>query len=289
MLQARMSAGVATRQDEIPEIRRISTGDVVDALRHGLDDFWQHPSHYVFAGLIYPVVMTVLGFWIAGLNVLPLLYPLASGFALLGPFVALIFYEISRRQELGLDASWKHGFEVFRSPELLSIAAVGLVLGILFITWLVVAQMLFVGLFGNVMPNSLSALLNQIFTTDEGRILMVAGNVIGLLFAVEVLCISVVTFPLILDRQVSPSTAVATSIRATLANPVPVALWGLIVAVSLAVGIGTLFIGLVIIMPVLGHATWHLYRKLIVPQAGRQARTRTQQVAARTRRSPGTI
>lgn len=130
MLPSRRGTGVVVGHSAIPEIRKIGTGDVVDALRHGFDDFWQHPSHYVFAGLIYPIVMTVLAFWISGQNVLPLLYPLASGFALLGPFVALIFYEISRRQELGLDASWKHGFEVFRSPALLSIATLGLVLGV---------------------------------------------------------------------------------------------------------------------------------------------------------------
>jgi uncharacterized membrane protein len=270
----------------VPEIRKITTGDVMDALWHGIDDFWDQPSHYVFAGLIYPVVMIVLAVWVSGQNVLPLLYPLASGFALLGPFVALIFYEISRRKELGLDTSWKHGFEVFRSPALSSVAIVGLVLGVLFVTWLIVAQVLFVGLFGETPPNSLTALFYEIFTTYDGWLLIAAGNVIGFLFAIEVLCITVVTFPLLLDRQISPHRAIETSIKATLTNPVPIALWGLIVAVSLAVGIATLFVGLVIVMPMLGHATWHLYRKLVVPQAGRSARRRAPtSSAARSMRS----
>lgn len=273
-MQARANAGVAAGQDSIPEIRKISTADVWDALRHGLDDFWEHPSHYAFAGLMYPVIMIVVAVWVSGQNVLPLLYPLASGFALLGPFVALIFYEISRRQELGLDASWRHGFEVLRSPGLLSIAVVGLVLGVLFVTWLIVAQVLFVGLLGDTPPASLQAMFYEIFTTANGWMLIVAGNLLGLLFAIEVLFISVVSFPLILDRHVSPHVAIETSIKATLANPVPVGLWGLIVAIALGVGMATLFVGLVIIIPVLGHATWHLYRKLIVPQAGRQARKR---------------
>lgn len=274
MLQTRVHTGAAAGQMAIPEIRKISTSDVLDALRHGLEDFWAHPSHYVFAGFIYPIVMTVLAFWVSGQNVLPLLYPLATGFALLGPFVALFFYEISRRQELGLDTSWSHGFEVLRSPGLLAIATVGVVLGVLFVTWLIAAQVLFVGLFGGVAPTSLPALFTEVFTTSNGWLLIVAGNLIGFLFAIEVLSISVVSFPLMLDRHVSPSVAIATSIKATLANPVPVALWGLIVAVLLAAGIATFFVGLVIVMPVLGHATWHLYRKLIVPQTGRQVRSR---------------
>lgn len=274
MLQSRISAGAVAGQGVIPDIRKINTGDVVEALRHGFDDFWAHPSHYVFAGFIYPIVMVVVAFWVSGQNVLPLLYPLASGFALLGPFIALIFYEISRRQELGLDTAWAHGLEVLRSPGMASIAVVGVILGVLFVTWLIAAQVLFVGLLGGEAPASLPALFYEIFTTTNGWLLIVAGNVVGLLFAIEVLCISVVSFPLMLDRHVSPQVAIATSIKATLANPIPVALWGLFVAISLAVGIATLFVGLVIVMPVLGHATWHLYRKLVVPQAGRQARMR---------------
>lgn len=286
MLQSRVSAGTIAGQAAIPEIRKITTEDVVDALRHGFDDFWAHPSHYVFAGLMYPIVMTVVAFWVSGQNVLPLLYPLATGFALLGPFVALIFYEISRRQELGLDTSWSHGFEVLRSPGMASIATVGLVLGVLFVTWLIAAQVLFVGLFGDRVPASLPALFYEVFTTTNGWLLIAAGNVIGLLFAIEVLCISVVSFPLMLDRHTSPQVAIATSIKATVANPIPMAFWGLIVAVSLAVGMATLFVGMLIVMPVLGHATWHLYRKLVVPQAGRQARTRSRTAA--TAQSPKT-
>lgn len=287
MLQSRASVGAATGHIAATEIRRISVADVFDALRHGFEDFWGHPSHYAFAGVIYPIVMVVVGFWVSGQNVLPLLYPLATGFALLGPFVALIFYEISRRQELGLDASWKYGFEALRSPALPAMATVGLVLGVLFVTWLIAAQVLFTGLFGSQAPSSLGAMFYQIFTTADGWILIVAGNLIGFLFAAVVLCISVVSFPLLLDRQVSPNQAIEISIKATTTNPVPVAVWGLIVAVLLALGMATLFVGLVIVMPVLGHATWHLYRKLVVPQPGRRVRTRMPG-AAHVARSPRT-
>ncbi|GLQ56374.1 DUF2189 domain-containing protein [Devosia nitrariae] len=276
MAQSRTTAVAAV---ETPQIRNITTADVWDALRHGFDDFWEHPSHYAFAGVIYPIVMVVAAVWVSGQNILPLLYPLATGFALLGPFVALIFYEISRRQEQHMDTSWRYGFEALRSPNLPQIATVGIILGALFVTWLVTAQVLFTGLFGSETPASLTGLFYEILTTGEGWTLIIFGNLIGFLFATLVLFISVVSFPLLLDRQIDARTAIETSLKASLTNTMPVLLWGLIVALLLALGMATAFVGLVIVMPVLGHATWHIYRKMIVPQAGRVARTRGSRAA----------
>ena len=280
MAQSRRPVAAAV---ETPQVRNITTADVWDALRHGFEDFWEHPSHYAFAGVIYPIVMVVAAVWVSGQNILPLLYPLATGFALLGPFVALIFYEISRRQELHMDTSWRYGFEALRSPNLRQIATVGIVLSILFVTWLVTAQVLFTGLFGSEEPASLTGLFYEILTTGEGWTLIIFGNLIGFLFATLVLFISVVSFPLLLDRQVDARTAIETSLKASLTNTMPVLLWGLIVALLLALGMATAFVGLVIVMPVLGHATWHIYRKMVVPQAGRVARSR----GSRATRSAG--
>jgi uncharacterized membrane protein len=283
MAQSHATATMTTV--ETPQVRNITTSDVWDALRHGFEDFWEHPSHYAFAGVIYPIVMVVAAVWVSGQNILPLLYPLATGFALLGPFVALIFYEVSRRQELGMDASWRHGFEALRSPNLSQMATVGIVLCALFVTWLITAQVLFTGLFGSETPTSLSGLFYEILTTGQGWTLIIFGNLIGFLFATLVLFISVVTFPLMLDRHVTARQAIETSLKASLTNTIPVLLWGLIVAILLALGMATLFVGLIIVMPVLGHATWHLYRKMVVPQAGRVARTR----APRSARAPSGV
>lgn len=251
-----------------PAVRKIGVADVFDALGLGLNDFRAKPSHYVFLCLIYPLAGIVLAAWSSGANMLPLLYPLATGFGLLGPIAAIGLYEISRRRERGMDASWTHALAVLRSPALPAIAAVGLMLLLLFTAWLVVAQMLYVRIFGDVPPASLPAFINGIIGTDEGWELIVAGNALGFIFAVIVLSTTVVAFPLLLDRDTGAVSAVETSVRATIANPVPVALWGLIVAAGLAIGILTLFVGLALILPVLGHATWHLYRKLVEPPAG---------------------
>ncbi|GAJ96607.1 DUF2189 domain-containing protein [Rhizobium rhizogenes] len=248
-----------------PEVRKIGVMDLIDALRLGLDDFREKPSHYVFLCLMYPIAGIFLVMWSDGADLLPLLYPLMSGFALVGPIAAIGLYEISRRREQGFDSSWHHALEVRHSPALPSIIAVGLMLFALFIAWLIVAQRIYTMTFDGAGLTSISTFLSDVLTTPQGLSLMLWGNLAGFIFAIIVLATTVVAFPLLLDRDVGAVSAVDTSIRATLANPGPVALWGLIVAALLVVGTIPIFAGLAVIMPILGHSTWHLYRKLIAP------------------------
>jgi uncharacterized membrane protein len=254
-----------------PVVRRITPADLKDALAKGFDDFWAMPSHLVFLGLIYPIVGVCLAALTFSNNALPLLYPLASGFALIGPFAAIGLYEISRRRELGLPASWQDAFDVLRSPSIPSIIALGVILLVIFLTWLTTARMLYQSLFGYAAPESYSQFINQVLTTSEGRRLIVLGNALGFVFAALVLSISVISFPLLLDRDVGVAVAVYTSVKAVVMNPLAMALWGLIVAVALLIGSIPLFVGLAIVMPVLGHATWHLYRRLVEPPPAEEA------------------
>lgn len=250
-----------------PVVNRISIADVFDALKRGLDDFSEKPSHYVFLCLMYPIAGVFLTLWTSGANLLPMVFPLMSGFVLIGPIAAIGLYEISRRREEGLDTSWTHALDVRHSPALPSIVAVGLMLFGLFVVWLVTAQTLYGNLLGDVFPRTMADFTRQVFGTAQGLQLIIWGNLIGFLFALVVLAISVITFPLLLDRDVGAVAAVVTSIRATVANPVPVLLWGLIVAALLVIGTIPVFAGLAVVIPILGHATWHLYRKLIARQA----------------------
>ncbi|HTO30068.1 MAG TPA: DUF2189 domain-containing protein [Pararhizobium sp.] len=252
-----------------PGIRKIAVSDVFDALRLGWEDFRAKPSHYVFLCLIYPIAGVVLAAWSSGANMLPILYPLASGFALLGPVAAIGLYEISRRRELGMNTNWRHAFDVRHSPAFASIIGLAVMLLAMFVAWLLVAQSLYTQLFGDVPPASMSAFFNQVVGTEQGWNLILVGNAIGLVFAIIVLSSVVVAFPLLLDRDVGAVAAIDTSLRATLANPVPVAVWGLIVAGGLVLGSIPVFVGLAVIMPILGHATWHLYRKLVVQPMGK--------------------
>jgi uncharacterized membrane protein len=250
---------------EPPAIRSIGLRDLGQALRSGLDDFWAMPTHAVFLCLIYPIVGIALGWATFGLNVIPLLFPLAAGFTLIGPFAAIGLYELSRRREFGLDTSWRHAFDVVHSPSLPAIIALGLLLLVVFATWLVAAQAIYAANFPEGEPLTLAAFARELFTTPHGRNLILVGNAVGFLFAVLAFSLSVISFPLLLDRNVGTAVAIATSVKAIYRNPLTMIAWGLILAGGLVLGSLPIFIGLAIVMPVLGHASWHLYRKVVEP------------------------
>jgi len=249
-----------------PAIRKISVADLRDALAKGMDDFYAMPTHAMFLCIIYPIVGFVLARLALGYSVVPLLYPLVSGFALVGPVAALGLYELSRRREASLDTSATHAFDVFESSSIGAIAALGLLLLIIFGVWLAVAHAIYIANFGYAPPASIEDFLHDVLTTRPGWNLIIVGNLVGLLFAILVLTISVVSFPLLLDRDVGAAGALLTSIRAVARNPWTMAVWGLIVGALLVVGSIPFLFGLTIIMPILGHATWHLYRKVVEPQ-----------------------
>ena len=247
----------------IPPIRRITATDLRDSLADGFADFMAMPSHLVFLGLIYPVLGVFLAAFAFGYDVLPLLFPLASGFALIGPLAGIGLYDLSRRREAGVDTTWRDAFAVLRSPAIGSIVAMGGVLVVIFLLWLVSAYGLFHALIGGDATGSYTDLLRVILTTGRGWALILAGNALGFAFAVLVLTVSVIAFPMILDRNVGIGVAMETSRQAVLANPGTMATWGLIVAGLVGLGSLPLFIGLAIVMPILGHATWHLYRRVV--------------------------
>ncbi|RWM16765.1 MAG: DUF2189 domain-containing protein [Mesorhizobium sp.] len=255
-----------------PTVRHISTADLWDALKLGAEDFWAKPSHYVFLCLIYPIVGLILTQWSSGSNAIQLVYPLMSGFALIGPFAAIGLYEISRRRELGMSSRWHHALDVRHSPALPSIAVIGILLFALFLLWLFTAQSIYTSLFGAEPPASVGAFVRDVLTTGKGWTLILVGNAVGFVFAVVVLGTTVVAFPLLLDRDVGAVAAIETSARVVMANPLAMALWGLTVAVLLVIGSIPLFAGLAVVMPILGHATWHLYRKVVEPEQVRPVR-----------------
>jgi uncharacterized membrane protein len=253
----------------LPEVRAIAPADLVDALARGLADFRAMPTHVIFLGLIYPIAGLAIARWTFGYDIVPMLYPLLAGFALIGPFAAVGLYELSRRREMGLDTSWRHAADIVHSPSFWSIAALGLLLFAIFGVWLAVAHALYLGYFGvDEKPITLAELVRRVLYTPEGHRLLVTGNLIGALFALTSFALSAVSFPLLLDRNVGMATAIATSLRAILKSPLTMALWGLIVALGLAAGCLPFLFGLAVAMPILGHASWHLYRKAVAREAG---------------------
>ena len=254
---------VVTADSNSLMIRKIGVSDLWDALAKGYDDFTAMPSHAVFLCIIYPIIGLIVLRFVTSESVLPMLFPLVAGYALIGPFAAVGLYELSRRRELGIDASPAHIFEVLWAPSIGTVAELGALLTLIFIFWLVAAQEIYHFAFGAVMPTSIAEFAHLILTTRAGWILVLLGNGVGFLFALTAFSVGVVSFPLVLDRHVDAARAIVTSVRAVAANPVTMAAWGLIIAVSLVLASLPLFVGLIVVMPVLGHASWHLYRNVV--------------------------
>lgn len=253
-----------------PVIRTIQLSDLHQALQRGWEDFKAVPSHAIILCIIYPVLGLMLARAVHGYSVLPLLFPLAAGFALVGPFAALGLYEMSRRRELGEEASAWDALEVLRAPSFGAMLGLGVLLLALFVTWVATAQAIYIAAFGYAGVTGVSDFATRVLTTAQGWWLIVVGCGAGFLFALAALCISVVSFPLMLERHAGAGEAIATSLRAVARNPVPMAAWGLIVAVLLVAGTLPFFLGLAVVIPLLGHATWHLYRATIEPNPNLQ-------------------
>jgi uncharacterized membrane protein len=246
-------------------VRKIGLSDLGDALRLGWEDFKAIPTHAVVLCVIYPILGLVLFRLVLGHSVLPLLFPLAAGFTLIGPFAALGLYELSRRRERGEEAAAWHAMEVLRAPSFGAILELGILLFVLFGVWIATADAIYIATFGNAPAATIPDFARRVLTTPEGWSLIIVGCGVGFLFAVVALCVSVVSFPLMLDRHASAIEACRTSLRVVMENPFAMAVWGLIVAALLAVGSLPFFVGLAVVLPVLGHATWHLYRKVVEP------------------------
>ena len=253
--------------DAGPEIRRITLADLRTVLARGVDDFGACRTDVIALFAIYPLIGLVLVRLAFGYDMLPLVLPLAFGFALVGPVAAVGLYEMSRQREGGAGINWGHALNVVRSPRIGGVLVLGLVLLGILIAWLVVAQAIYAVTLGPEPPVSLAAFAHDTMATTAGWTMIAAGAVAGLFFAVLVLMIGAVSFPLLLDRDVGLPMAVATSMRVVLANPLPMAAWGVLVILALAIGSLPLFLGLAIVVPVLGHATWHLYRLTVAADA----------------------
>src|SRR5438309_6112114 len=234
-------------EESAPIIRTIQLSDLREALRLGWEDFKAVPSHAIILCVIYPVLGLVLARTVLGYSVLPLLFPLAAGFALLGPFAALGLYELSRRREAGERASAWDAFEVLRSPSFGAMLGLGVLLLALFVTWVATAQAIYVAAFGYESAADIPDFVGRVLTTSQGWWLIVVGCGVGFVFALVALCVSVVSFPLMLDRQAGIGDAMVTSLRVVARNPVPMAAWGLVVALLLVAGSLPAFLGLAVV------------------------------------------
>ncbi len=258
-----MVAMVTTvRGAQAPHVRKIDRSDLHWALRRGWEDFTSLRGDILVVGFVYPLVVLLVAGVALGASLFPLLEPIIGGLALLGPLLAIGFYELSRRLEQGLDARWTHFLDPMRGPARLQIMVVGAFATILFLGWLGIAWQIYENTLGRLEPDGLAGLMATLFTTQQGWALIIVGNLTGLVFAAVILALTITAFPMLVDGF-DATTALITSLRATYHNPLTVTLWGFYVGVMLVAACVPFFIGLAIVLPVLGYATWHLYSRLV--------------------------
>lgn len=261
---ATYTAALGGQGTALPKVRTLTVQDVRRALRLGLDDFMALRTDIVFLCLFYPVIGALMVWFAMDRDLMPLIFPMLSGFALIGPVAAVGLYEISRRRERGEPVVWADAFAVVGNPRFGAVVVLGLALFVLFLGWLAASAAIYAATMGPQPPAALRSFVHDVFTTDPGQTLIFVGLLVGLVFAALVLVLSIVSFPLLLDRDVGIPVAIVTSVRVSAANPGITTLWGLIVAGGLVLGCLPALLGLAVVLPVLGHATWHLYRRAVI-------------------------
>lgn len=264
---AETTAEAAPRDADAPlqaaPVNSIDFGDVRDALRKGWEDFQALRGELLFLPLIYIAVGFAAGVFAFGGNIFRLLFPLVGGFALVGPIAASGFYELARRREQGEDSSWRHFFDPLAGPSRMPLLILSAMLLVLFLLWVTVADGIYHNTLGRLAPATPADFLGALFTTPEGWQMVLLGNLAGALFALLALVLSAFSFPMVVDRATDPGTAVLTSLAACRRNPATMTRWGILVGTILFAAAIPLFVGLMVALPVLGYATWHLYRRTV--------------------------
>jgi uncharacterized membrane protein len=247
-----------------PVVRRVTAADIAEALSQGLRDFQAMPLYGLAFGALYAAGGIAILLCLTAFGMVYLAYPLAAGFAMIGPFVATGLYEVSRRREARLPVSFAAIWAIVRTRS--EIGWMAFVTLFVFVIWMYQVRLLIALLLGlNASFSSLQAFITVVLTTNEGLLFLVIGNAVGAALSLILFSLTVVSFPLLLDRDVDFVTAMITSVRAVVTSPLPMIGWAALIVVLLAVSAVPYFLGLLVTLPVLGHTTWHLYRRIIAP------------------------
>lgn len=250
-----------------PVVRRVNATDIAESLAQGLRDFQAAPLYGLLFGALYAAGGMAIVASVTALGISYLAYPLAAGFTLIGPYVAVGLYEVSRRREAGQATSFFDIVGAMRGHS--EIGWMAFVTLFIFIMWIYQVRFLmalFLGL--NASFSTLEQFVTVVLTTNEGLLFLAVGNLVGAALSLILFSVTVVSFPLLLERDVDFITAMITSVRAVALSPVPMIGWAALIVVLLILSALPFFLGLLVTLPVLGHTTWHLYRRIVAPERG---------------------
>lgn len=246
-----------------PSLNDMTLSNVRRALSLGLQDVLRFRSDVLAFVIVYPMIGLALAFLAFEQALLPMLFPLAAGFALLGPVASIGMYEMSKQHEESGQTSWGSALRSLRSRVVGPVMMLGLFLLGWFMLWMAAAFAIYSITLGPAMPVSTLGFVADVFTTPAGWMMILMGMAVGAGFAFVVLMVAAISFPMLIDKPVGLPMAVATSITVVQRNLIPMLAWGLAVSVLLALATLPVFLGLIVVLPWLGHATWHLYRMCV--------------------------
>lgn len=247
----------------VPDLREVDASILKNALRRGWKDMQRAPFYgmifsgvYVLVGLIFAGITWVTGqsYWLVFA---------AVGFPLVGPFAAVGLYEVSRRLELGQSLSADKVFGVVAHQRRRQLPSICAIIVIIFLFWFFIAHMIFALFLGlSTMTNVSSSF--DIYLTANGLMMLAVGSVVGAIFAAILYMITVISMPMLLDREVDFVTAMITSFQTVMRNPGPMFGWATFIAALTFLAMIPMFLGLFLVLPLLGHASWHLYDQIAI-------------------------
>ena len=242
--------------------QQLTSNDVRNALKAGWQDCAARPAYGLFfaafyvaggLGLVYGLSRVGQGWW---------LIPIIAGFPLLAPFSAVGLYEVSRRREVGLPIGWRGVLGALGGKGDEQLILMGAIVFVAFSFWMILAHGIFAIFLGN---SGIGAQTGALLLSPDAIIMLFVGSAVGGIFALGLFAITVISLPMLVDQEVDFITAIIVSLGVVRSNKRVMLGWALLVAVTLTLAMLPLFAGLFVALPVLGHATWHLYRRAVNP------------------------
>lgn len=265
-----MGGAMTNTEPDRPEILHAEWGDITASLRAGLRDFAAAPAFGLFFAAFYVAGGWLVTWALMAKGQLWWTLPASAGFPILGPFIACGLYEVSRRLETGAPLRVNEVLGVILRQKDRQIPSMAAVIVIFFLFWNFLSHMIFALFLGHATLTNVTSSL-AVFTTPEGLLMLVFGTAVGAVFAGILFAITVVSLPMLMDREVDFVTAMITSFGVVQQSPVVMLGWGAVIGGLLFLGMLPGFLGLFAALPVLGHASWHVYRRVVAWEMPRRA------------------
>ena len=256
---------LAPRQRATLEVNRLTAGDVSASLKAGFSDFLARPVLSAFFGLFYAVFGILFVWCLIRFDQIWMVIPAIVGFPLVAPFAAAGLYEMSRRLETGQDFGWSDILTVMADQRNREMGWMAFVTLFVFWVWVYQVRLWLAIILQDASFSDMGGFLDVVFFTPAGWTFLAIGTLVGAALAAVLFSVTVIAMPLLLDRETNFVTAMLTSVRAVTESPVVMLTWAAIISVTMLLSLVPAFLGLVFTLPILGHTTWHLYRRAVPP------------------------